>query len=241
MKVEDNQSSKEQSNGREVNISIFAGNSRVSLDETNRILVEPQLMAFDAALKRASDLRMQVNSLPYISIAFDHKGIFRKQFLKSGLTNSQKRHPKLSQLTHEIVTLFEPYALKYAIALSDITVIHEDSARMHASYIIETGNHPQELLHWMQASVESLDEDDKVDVEDSTTHNTNRVTCALVTSEYFASSVKNSTRSLEVFFENDPWSRVSVYVRGVKLMEGLGRDIKVKLLLVSKQGRVFGR
>jgi len=75
-------------------ISILAGNSRVSRDdETGIITVQAQLAAFRAALSRAVEIKDTSDTLPSISIALDHRGTFRKQFLLDGLTNSQKRQP----------------------------------------------------------------------------------------------------------------------------------------------------
>jgi len=234
-------------------ISILAGNSRVSRDEaTGIITVQPQLAAFKAALLRAAEIRSTTNKLPSISIALDHRGTFRKQFLIDGLTNSQKRHPKLSQLRQEIIDVFQPAADDVGIELSAVAVIHEDSARTHASHIIQTAGLPTGLLRLMKAN-EDLDDDD-ADEDDSLdagagipancgvvgNRDVDRVTCAAVTSEYFSSSIDKHSRILEVFFENDIWSQANVYTRGAIVLQELGSKVQVRLRIVDKSGVVLG-
>lgn len=223
-------------------IAILAGNSRVCLNAfDSSIEVEPQLRAFRAAMQRAVELRDPAYGLPLISVAFDHKGIFKKQFLKDGLTNSQKRRPNLSQLKKEIADVFLPFALENGISLEQIIAIHEDSARAHANHVIETGNCSKHLLHWMRASPKQNEDDFEQDLlESSDKKPTNRITCAAVTSEYFSSSTMSNSKTLEVFIENDPWSRIEVYIRGARLMQELGSNVIVRIRLVDKYGNVHG-
>jgi hypothetical protein len=140
-------------------ISIMAGNSRVSRDvETGAITVQAQLAAFRAALSRAVEIKGNSDTLPSISIALDHRGTFRKQFLLDGLTNSQKRHPKLSQLRPEIVAVFQPLTDEFGIPLHAIAVIHEDSARTHASHLIQTSDLPVGLMRLMRVDPDIYDD-----------------------------------------------------------------------------------
>lgn len=218
----------------EYKVSILAGNSRVSLDHhKNEIIVQPQIAAFRAALIRAKKISQATQRLPSISIAFDHRGVFRKQFLIDGLTHSQQRKPRLSQLRPEIRIAFESVATELDISLSTISVIHEDSARTHANHIIQNSHVHKTLIRFMHTQQDSEEDAHSID--------SCRVTCAAVTSEYFASSVAKDTRILEVFFENDAWSRVDVYIRGAVLMEELGSPVEIQLRLVNKAGHVLGK
>lgn len=87
-------------------ISILAGNFRVSLNDQNEVEVDCQFFAFEAALRLAKKIQAKENYLPAISVAFDHIGVFRLQFLAKGLTNSQKRHPRLNNLHPVIKEMF---------------------------------------------------------------------------------------------------------------------------------------
>ena len=218
----------------EYSVSILAGNSRVSLDShKNEIIVQPQIAAFRAALIRAKKISQATQKLPSISIAFDHRGVFRKQFLIDGLTHSQQRKPRLSQLRPEIRVAFESVATELDIPLNAISVIHEDSARTHASHIIQNGHVPKTLIRFIRAQQDSEEETCTID--------NSRVTYAAITSEYFASSIAKDTQILEVFFEDDAWSKVDVYMRGAVLMEELGSPVEIQLRLVNKAGRVLGK
>lgn len=74
-------------------IGILAGNSRVYLDNNGMVAIEAQLNAFDAALRLARQSLDSGNLLPKLSVAFDHLGIFRLQFLTENLSNAQKTPP----------------------------------------------------------------------------------------------------------------------------------------------------
>ncbi len=229
-------------------VSIMAGNSRVSRDEdTGIITVQAQLAAFRAALARAVEIQNVTGKFPAVSLALDHRGTFRKQFLLDGLTNSQKRHPKLSQLKPEVVAAFQPVADELGVSLDAIFIIHEDSARTHASHVIQNSNLPAALVRMMKVDQSNDDDDD----EDDAAHpesgscsvgarEVDRVTCAAVTSEYFLSSLDRQSGILEVFFENDIWSQANVYTRGAVVMRELGNDIEVRLRMVDKSGTVLG-
>ncbi len=232
---------------RNLEISILAGNSRVNRDEeTGLITVQPQIAAFKAALLRAIEIKNLTQVLPTISIALDHRGTFRKQFLLDGLTNSQKRHPKLAQLRAEIVAVFQPIADELGIPLTAISIIHEDSARTHASHVIQTGNLPTGLMRLMKADQSQADDDldddhaSEADTCGVGSRDVDRVTCAAVTSEYFLSSLNKDASVLEVFFENDIWSQPNVYTRGAVVMKELGSTVDVRLRIVDKSGVVLG-
>ncbi|MET3106420.1 hypothetical protein AAKU67_000903 [Oxalobacteraceae bacterium GrIS 2.11] len=221
-------------------IAILAGNSRVSRDEASGVItVQAQLAAFQAGLRRAAEIRAESNQLASISLALDHRGTFRKQFLLEGLTNSQKRHPNLAQLHPGIVEVFAPVARMFDIPMTSIAIIHEDSARTHASHIIQTRNLPLALTRLMKVETDS-DEDDVDENESGGAGTNNRVTCAAVTSEYFSGSINTNTRILEVYFENDIWSQAKVYTRGALLMQELGSKVQVRLMIVDRSGAVLG-
>ncbi len=74
-------------NQRETNVSILAGNSRVYLNEDSKIVIEAQLKAFEVALIFAKRSQDECGQLPRISVAFDHHGIFRLQFLIENLSD----------------------------------------------------------------------------------------------------------------------------------------------------------
>ena len=136
-------------------IAILAGNSRIGMSGTS-VHVQAQLVAFDAALARASEIAAYADFPPRISIAFDHQGIFRRQFLKPGLTNSQQRNPRLSHLRSEAVECFAPTADKWNIPLDSIFVIHEDSARTRIDHLLSTKQLPPALLRSRRGAVNFL-------------------------------------------------------------------------------------
>lgn len=228
-----------------VQVAILAGNPRVSCNEYGKIVVEPQLQAFRAAVVRAAELRTE--GIPAtLSLALDHRGVFRKQFLRGGLSNSDKRNPHLLQLREEIADIFAPIAIASGIPPESILVIHEDSARTHASFWVSSGNCPEHLVRWIIVQP-SKDADQDVGCVSGAgscrygANDTDRVTCAAVTAEYYAKAIAfgASAPRLEVFFENDPWSTVSVFVRGAALLAALGSSTLVTLNWVQKDGRIF--
>lgn len=217
-------------------VSILAGNSRLEIDDDGAVKVEAQLQAFKAGLVYADEIRRHTGQLPPISVAFDHKGVFRRQFLREGLTNSQKRNPRLCHLRTEIIDVFGPVADSLAISLDHILVIHEDSARTHAEHVLNTVPLPAALRHRMAVSAP----------EHATCGASAgaKITCAAITSEYFckAAQVDNTPLPvqvvLEVFFESAPWSEVLAYVRGLQLAHALGKKFGVRLNLVGADGAV---
>jgi hypothetical protein len=220
---------------------ILAGNSRVELVGGSECRVDAQLHAFDAALIRADEFRALTGELPVLSIAFDHPGVFRKQFLREGLTNSRKRHPRLSDLRPEITDIFAGVAMANGISLDDILVIHEDSARTQIEYLITTTPPTQAVLRRLIVQADSNGGYDNGDDRP-------KITCAALTSEYFRRAARPDThageagtaavRVLEVFFENDPWSEPKAYVRGLQISQALGADFTVRLKLVGADDTV---
>jgi hypothetical protein len=221
---------------RPPHVSILAGNSRLDIGSDGLIKIEAQLQAFRAALLHANQVRHQSGSFPPISIAFDHKGIFRRQFLRDGLSNSQKRNPRLCHLLPEIIAIFGPLADELHIPHEHILIIHEDSARTHAEHLLSTQPIPAEVRHRMVTAT----------TERSTCGiaNGSKLTCAAITSEYFCKAVDadgspSATQALlEVFFEASPWSEVLAYVRGLQLTHALGMRFDIRLNLVTAAGAV---
>jgi hypothetical protein len=213
---------------------ILAGNSRVELMAGSHCRVDAQILAFDAALSRAAECRELTGKPPSLSIAFDHPGIFRKQFLRAGLTNSRKRHPSLSDLRPEISEIYAGAAARHSISLADILVIHEDSARTQIEHLISTAPPAFALLRRLVVSDDASGEcrDD----------GRPKISCAALTSEYFRRAAQSdahpaefgpAARVLEVYFEDDSWSRPLAYVRGLQIARALGADYTVRLDLVD--------
>jgi hypothetical protein len=216
-------------------VSILAGNSRVSLNGEGVIEVQAQLRAFEAALGLAHRHRESGLPMPRLSVAFDHRGIFRTQFLDDGLSNSQKRRPRLSHLHPAIREVFQPAAALHQIALGDIHAIHEDSARQHLSHTLALGGVPERLVRSMVAGVASPPSGEEPQVP------TQRLTCAAITTEYFsraAGDAASGTTLLEVFFEESAWSERLAYGRGLQLSHLLGSTSTIRLNLVSDCGAV---
>ena len=219
-------------------VCILAGNSRLEVTEDGSVAVQPQLRAFEAGLSLAGDCLAETGDLPMLSVAFDHRGVFRRQFLIPGLTNSQKRHPRLSQLHPDVIAVFEDSARRLGIPLEQILAIHEDSARTQIDHLLNTTDLSWEIRSRMMAVGES---NDNMPACPGGTDNRPRVTCAAITSAYFrkASSIaRESDVLLEVFFEDTPWSRVLAYVRGLQLTHSMGIATRIRLNLVDSDGTV---
>lgn len=217
-------------------VSILAGNSRLDAGDDGAIKIQAQMHAFRAALVYADEIRRDTGRLPPVSIAFDHKGIFRQQFLREGLRNSQKRNPRLCHLRSEIIDVFGPVADQLDIPLDHILVIHEDSARTHAEHLLKTAPITQEVRRRMAVAATGP--------ATCGASAGSKITCAAITSEYFCKAARADDMplpvqiALEVFFEASPWSEVLAYVRGLQLAHALGMQFSVRLNLVSPAGEV---
>lgn len=217
-------------------ISILAGNSRLDIGDDGAVKIEAQMQAFQAGLIHANDIRRQTGNLPPISMAFDHKGVFRRQFLRDGLSNSQKRNPRLCHLRTEIIDTFGPSADELSIPNEHILAIHEDSARTHAEHLLSTMSMSAEVRHRMVAATSER--------PTCAASSSSKITCAAITSEYFCKAVDAGHSSsttpalLEVFFEASPWSEVLAYVRGLQLTHALGMRFGIRLNLVTPTGAV---
>lgn len=219
--------------------SILAGNSRLDTNEAGTFTVESQLQAFTVALETAAKTRDRVGSLPAISVAFDHRGVFRKQFLAPGLTNSQKRNPRLSQLHPDISDVFAATAQRLGISLGEIHVIHEDSAKEHLAHLLKGDFFDPELAQQAFANDDGSEHDLQTSCN-PTNRSGPKATCAAITTEYFWRAARGTGKMpfLEVFIENDAWSQVSVYIRGLELAHHLGSDMNIRLNIVGKDGSV---
>lgn len=215
-------------------ICILAGNSRVQRIG-DVIEVQAQLHAFEAALRHARACVDEGLPQPRLSVAFDHQGIFRTQFLDEGLTHSQKRRPRLSHLHPTIRSIFQPAAARCGIALEDIHAIHEDSARQHLSHVLATGEVPEGLARRI------VNESETAPARAGDEGPTRRLTCAAITTEYFARAAGDADQAatwLEVFFEESAWSERLAYVRGLQLSHLLGSTTSIRLNLVGDRGQV---
>jgi len=216
-------------------ISVLAGNSRVYLNNDAVIVVQAQLHAFDAALRFSRQCLDNGRALPRLSVAFDHFGIFRLQFLDQNLSNAQKRRPRLSHLHPSIRHIFQPVADRYRIALSDIRAIHEDSARQHLAHTLATADIPERLTRRMLTAAPALG------VHADHGEKAQKLTCAAITKEYFARAAgdhRQPNTLLEVFFEDSAWSDGLSYVRGLQLSHLLGVPAAIRLNLVNEAGEV---
>jgi hypothetical protein len=220
-------------------ISVLAGNSRVYLGDNSDIVVEPQLKAFDAALQFARQRLDNGDQLPRLSVAFDHHGIFRLQFLVKNLSHGQKRNPRLSHLHPSIQRVFLPIAEKHKIPLSEIRAIHEDSARQHLVHSLATETIPEMLKRRIVTDAPAEGKPRKSDMSDDAP--AQKLTCAAITKEYFeraAGGHREQRTVLEVFFEDSAWSRSLAYVRGLQLSHLLGVSADIRLNLVNEAGNV---
>jgi hypothetical protein len=222
--------------------SILAGNSRLSIAEDSSFTIEGQFQAFKAGLAFARLTQEQHGMLPSISVAFDHKGVFRKQFLGPNLTNSQKRNPRLSQLHPDIVAPFAAVSDEFGIDLSDVHVIHEDSAKEHLSHLRKAGSYDP---YWVrQAFTEGEAGDESSATCGISGHDGPKANCAGITTEYFQKAanatgqIAAAMRLLDVFIETDPWSDVYVYMRGIALTQLLHPALAVRLNSVDKLGTI---
>ena len=220
-------------------LSILAGNSRLCVDENGLIFVEAQLKAFEAALKYAKKLKDYNNTLPRISVAFDHHGIFRLQFLDDNLSNSQKRHPRLCHLHPSIQSVFKTISDKYQIGLDEIHAIQEDSARQNLVHTLKS----QDIDEAVTKRILFEESSDISSNQDSLTQEPKqKLTCAGITKEYFERAAgKNQHQSdiLEVFYEDCSWSRSLAYARGLQLSHLLGVRSGIRLNLVGSNGTVY--
>jgi hypothetical protein len=218
----------------------LAGNSRVECTGEPEVVVEAQLKAFEAGLVYADKIRARTGVLPKVSVAFDHKGVFRRQFLAGNLTNSQKRNPTLAQLRSEVVEIFLPAAQKWHIPLAEIFAIHEDSARTRIEHLVKTTTlAPAIARRLVVLSDAAQAESSSVAEADAGGGCGSKVTCAAVTSEYFRKAASHGSdvqHVLEVFFEDAPWSRALAYVRGLQLSQILGAEFGIRLNVIGPDG-----
>jgi len=223
------------------NTSILAGNSRLNIANDGTVEIDAQLRAFEAGIRLADHIRNLTGTLPAVSIAFDHKGVFRKQFLRDGLTNRQKRNPKLSQLRNCIVEVFEGVAAMYNVSVSDVFVIHEDSAKFHAAHLVEHANLQPDIIR--RVTKEQIV--DSASITSSCSLLSGGISCAAITTEYFRKAFQRpcgqddgTSSLLEVFFEESPWSTISVYSRGLQLAHLVGINCAMRLNMVAEDGGI---
>ncbi len=108
-------------------ISILAGNPRVNRLEDGSIQIEPQMVAFEEALKIAKSCREKASK---IVVLFDHAGIFKKQFVDPSVSRRKRDHLKLADLVPEIREVYKVKAAEYGVKLQDISVLTEDLCRL---------------------------------------------------------------------------------------------------------------
>lgn len=231
------------------NVSFLAGNSRVERLEDGTIKIQPELAAFQAALERARQIHPE--RLGTVAVAFDHRGIFRKQFLVTGLSNKEKRNPHLHQIHPAIRAVFAPVAEAARFRLDRVMVIHEDSARSHLDFLYRTNRLPDhEKPHIFDRYEYSCEKEAKICGVPG--ESGPRLGCAAITWQYYwkasgevggplpqlAASPAQPDHLLEVFIEQDPWCQPEAYTSGVLIAQRLGPRVTFRLNAVSKTGKV---
>lgn len=110
-------------------VSVLGGNPKVEVREGSIVVSDPQMLAFQEAMKLVASIRDRVHR---IAVAFDHKGIFGDQFVDSSKVTSrrQRKHLRLSQVHPDIRTQYADLAAQHGVDLNDISVITEDFARL---------------------------------------------------------------------------------------------------------------
>lgn len=225
------------------NVCILAGNSRLDVNEDQSIKVESQLHAFSAGLTFADLLRQERGELPSVSIGFDHKGTFRKHFLADGLSRSQKRYPRLSNLCNDVTAVYEQAAREVNVPLEHIMVIPEDSARTRMTNQLEKIELPPEIRNRLVVAIAPPQDEtpNACTIGDVTR---TKINCNAMTVEYFRRAAHEkeglggSDTLLEIFFEDDLWSRVNAWMRGLQLTHILGESFAMRLNLVDASGAV---
>ncbi|MEK9166969.1 MAG: hypothetical protein AAB836_01565 [Patescibacteria group bacterium] len=196
-------------------LSILAGNPKVELIE-GQVQIDPQLPAFEEAMKLAQECRDRIAK---IAIAFDHKALFRNQFVGYELSNRRMKHLRLADLKPEIVSVYEEAAADYGVNLSGISVISEDICR--AKVVQQTGYkiNPTDMSGFaftergQKCNEEACDKsDDKSDL---------KVNCRGITAAIIHSLSKD-TDEIQTFWVYDP-----VRVKPETISQGtvLARDL----------------
>ncbi|WP_220485104.1 hypothetical protein [Stenotrophomonas lacuserhaii] len=124
---------------------------------------------------------------------------------------------------------------RLSVAFDHQGIVHEDSARQHLSHLLATGDVPEGLARRI------VNEGDTAPAGAGGEGPTGRLTCAAITTEYFARAAgvtDQATTWLEVFFEESAWSERLAYVRGLQLSHLLGSTTSIRLNLVGDRGQV---
>jgi len=237
-----------ESSSASASVAIIAGNSRVDLQPKSELLsVEPQIFAFRAGLA-LSQQYSQAGIQSVVSLAMDHKGVFRKSFLCEGLSNSAKRNPRLSQLHPEVARVFTQETGSHGPSAQSIRIMAEDSARTHALHVVNSGLCPSYLKRWMTVPSDSPPKSTPAGTcgalgktcGNGSSSPSERVTCAAVTAEYYAKALKLANAdTLEVCIQNDPWTKLSVFIRGAALLRAMGSQATIRLHCALPSGEVW--
>lgn len=221
--------------------ALMAGNSRLELRADGTIKVEAQRAALCAALDRAAEIARETGNSPPIAVAFDHKGVFRKQFLLPQLSNLRKRRPRLSDLDPIIRAEFAADLQTAGIEAEAIKVIHEDSSRTYISHLESMGGFKPDLSRRIIVSSEGNNSSCTPGIASATVP---RANCTGITWDYLRRAAESISQPsgmkalLEIFIEDDPWSRPLVYVRGMQVYHAMGGRAAVRLNLVGKTGEI---
>lgn len=108
-------------------ISVMAGNPKVEAFTDGSIKLEPQLEAFEAALRLVSETREKIGK---IYVTFDHIGRFNKSFIRKDVSREGKRKPSLADCIPEITETYRPLTDSYGVMMENIGILTEEYARV---------------------------------------------------------------------------------------------------------------
>ncbi len=216
------------SNYKEMKLSILAGNPKVDIVD-DKIEIDPQFAAFEEAMKVAQECRDRIAK---IGIAFDHKGLFRDQFVRAGLSNRRLKHLRLSDLEPGITSVYEKTASRYGVDLSDISVISEDICR--AKVVAQTGYkiNPADMSGFAFTERSQKCTDEACNKSDL------KVNCRGITAAIIHSLSKGADE-IQTFWVYDPIRvKPETISMGTKLVEDLfGVKIPILQTLILPNGR----
>lgn len=225
---------------------VLAGYARVSTQDDGKIAVEAQLRAFRAALQFAHEYFLSTGDQLSLSLGFDHRGSFRKQFVAKDASNRQRRNPTLRDLHPQIVQTFGRIAEEFGIDISTIAVLPQDSARTRITQaLLGSGRSVRELRGLIAFPADHTDIGKACEHVDETEGDSlaPKATCAALVLEDYKLAVKGRTASedqsrLEVFLEECTWNPTDLFVKAIQYGTKIGMDLAVRLHLVSKSGKV---
>jgi hypothetical protein len=109
-------------------LSVIAGNPRAELEGDEPVVTRTQAHAFRLAMRFVEARRAEVAK---IGIAFDHSGMFIRQFLDpaQSQTDRMKRRPTLAHVHPALRMPYAEIAAEHGVAPEDIRIYGEDVSR----------------------------------------------------------------------------------------------------------------